>query len=91
MAGFQKFPVPRHILTRSYWAYSPKSFANAASILISGSLLTLALYRYSLLRTVIASLTSDREPRIRNRPRLGTSQRPTPRDLLINLKISKHQ
>lgn len=53
MAGFQKFPVPRHLTTRAYWPWTPNWKGNLIMISISVTLLSLTVWRYSLIRAVI--------------------------------------
>ena len=52
MAGFQKFPIPRHIYTRAYWPHAPKGTANAIAWGASAALISFAFYRFILIRKV---------------------------------------
>lgn len=56
MAGFQKFPVKRTLVTRAFWAWVPNWKSNTAMLLISTSLFTFSFWRYWLIRTVYNSL-----------------------------------
>ena len=62
MAGFQKFPVPKALLTRAYWPYAPRWKANAISIGIGIVLCSFTFYRYTLIRTVIFYNISEYQP-----------------------------
>jgi hypothetical protein len=51
MAGFQKFPVPRH-LNFDAWAYNKRWIGNSFVLFAGALLITFPLYRYTLSRSV---------------------------------------
>ncbi len=55
MAGFQLFPIPKHIYTRAYWAYTPNNIArrNILFGLASSALISAIILRYAVMRSVI--------------------------------------
>ena len=84
MAGFQKFPVPRHILTRAYWAYAPRGTANAVAWGVSASIFAFAFMRYSLIRKVVGLKISVSKSWVWFLPFLRTRQCPTASNFLIS-------
>lgn len=56
MAGFQKFPVKRTLVTRAYWPWVPNWKSNTAMIMISTGLISFAFWRFMLIRSVRTSI-----------------------------------
>lgn len=54
MAGFQQFPIPRYLPTKSSWFYVEKNFSrkNVPIACLSLGLISFALFRFMLLKLV---------------------------------------
>lgn len=60
MAGFQKFPIPKH-LTIDFWNYNKKWIGNTISVALGASLFWMSFVRYAGNRKVFIDLSLENQ------------------------------